>query len=334
MTTTRSDGASPAETPGVAAEGSQAPPVARASGTSVEPYISGLRQLTRAVGFVAAPTALFSSLFYYFGWNYAYYLYLYFGVDSSVLGLTTGDYLLFSADALLVPITVGAFVGLFALWGHSELRAHIEIGARPGLRRILLLMMAGVGLALTTTGFVSVFTATILSRYLTAAPLSLAGGLLLLGYADRLRRLPVERGAEPVRYEGPNWGSVGQWAIVFVLVGVSLFWAATDYSASVGNTRARRFAAQLPGYPAVVIYSEKNLSLHAPGVRETACQDPKAAYHFRYDGLVLMRRAGDQYLFLPRAWTLANGAAILIPRDSSLRLEFVQAYRNLASPTC
>jgi hypothetical protein len=74
-----------------------------------------------------------------------------------------------------------------------------------------------------------------------------------------------------------------------------------------------------------VVYSAKSLSLNAPGVRETRCQDPDAAYRFRYDGLKLVLQSGDQYLFLPAGWSPRDGVAILMPRSDSLRLELVPA---------
>jgi hypothetical protein len=47
-----------------------------------------------------------------------------------------------------------------------------------------------------------------------------------------------------------------------------------DYSAAVGRSRARHFVATLATAPGAVVYSAKSLSLNAPGVRETRCQDP------------------------------------------------------------
>ncbi len=74
-----------------------------------------------------------------------------------------------------------------------------------------------------------------------------------------------------------------------------------------------------------MLYSERSLSLHAPGVREARFQDPEAAYRFRYDGLKLVLQSGDRYLFLPEAWPPTDGVAILMPRNDSLCLEFVPA---------
>jgi hypothetical protein len=130
---------------------------------------------------------------------------------------------------------------------------------------------------------------------------------------------------------------VVEWAGIFLLVGLSLFWAANDYSTAVGTSRARQFVAELPSYPSTVVYSERSLNLQAPGVREVRCKDPEAAYRFRYDGLKLVLQSGNQYLFLPTAWTPADGVAILMPRSDSLRLEFIPAttaHGPAARPTC
>jgi hypothetical protein len=280
-------------------------------------------QLAKILGGIVAPTTLLTALLYYFGWSHAYWFCNYFGVNSTVLGFTSTDYLMRSVDALFVPMTVAASVALVAVWGHSLLRARLAAGSRPRALRIIVPVTAIVGGVLVLGGFASVFTTTVLSEHLVAAPLSLGFGVLLLVYAVHLRRLVAEKG--PSTSNSRGWAAVVEWAVVFVLVGLSLFWAATDYSAAVGRSRAMDFVAGLASYPNVVIYSERSLSLDAPGVREMRCQDAQAAYRFRYEGLKLVLESGDQYLFLPAQWTLADGVAILLPRTSSLRLEFFPA---------
>lgn len=285
---------------------------------------SGLQQLAKVLGSVAAPTALVTALLYYFGWNHSGWFFQYFGVNANVLGLSTVDYLIYSEDALFVPITVGALVGLLALSGHRLLRAGIAAAIlTPRRLAIFLAGTATLGLLLTTGGFISVLTSTPLSRVLTAAPLSLAAGVLLLAYSDHLWRTSPAR--SPSTGTKPDPAAVAQWAIVFVLVAVSLFWAAADYSAAVGTRRAHLLVSQLSTYPDVVVYSQRSLNLTAPGVRQTRCHDAQAAYSFRYDGLKLVLRSGDQYLFLPQTWTPAHGAAVLLPRDASVRLEFFRS---------
>ena len=73
---------------------------------------------------------------------------------------------------------------------------------------------------------------------------------------------------------------------IFVLIVGSLFWIANDYSSAAGSTRAQEVEEQLPTMPTVVIFSEKDLHLDSPGIRDVACSDPAgdSAYHHRYDG--------------------------------------------------
>ena len=144
----------------------------------------------------------------------------------------------------------------------------------------------------------------------------------MLLYSDPVVAYWTGPGADGPAQPRPGWLAIVEWAAVFILVGLSLFWAANDYSAAVGRSRAREFVAELPLYPSAVVYSERSLALHAPGVREVRCRDPEAAYRFRYDGLKLVLQSGNQYLFLPQAWAPADGVAILMPRNDTVRLEF------------
>jgi len=303
--------------------GATAPRPNGASARATEPPTAGLPQLTRILGTIVAPTTLLTSLLFYFGWSHAYWFFDYFGVNSTLLGLTTRDYVQRSLDGLFVPLTVVACAGLLALWGHTMLRARLAEGTRPPVLRILVPVMAIGGLVLAVSGVTSIFVDTRLNRYLAVAPMSLTFGVLLLVYAIHLRDAGTAPDETADRAGRPPWAAVAEWAGVFVLVGLSLFWAANDYSAAVGRSRARQFVAKLPTYPSAVVYSERSLSLHATGVREVRCQDPEAAYRFRYDGLKLALQSGDQYLFLPEAWSPADGVAIVMPRNDSLRLEFI-----------
>jgi hypothetical protein len=133
-----------------------------------------------------APTTLLTSLLFYFGWSRAYWFYDYFGVHSTLLGLTTQDYVQQSLDGLFVPLMVAACAALVALWAHTLVRARLVAGASPRLLRVLLPALAGVGLVLAVGGLWSVVATTVLSQHLAAAPISLAVGVVLLVYAAHL----------------------------------------------------------------------------------------------------------------------------------------------------
>ena len=293
-----------------------------ATRSSTDGPTTGISQLAKLVGAIVAPTTLLTSLLFYFGWSRAYWFYDYFGVHSTLLGLTTQDYVQQSLDGLFVPLTVTACAALVALWAHTLVRARLAAGANPRLLRVLVPALAGGGLLLAVGGLWSVVGTTILNQHLAAAPISLAVGVVLLVYTAHLWR-SAHPGTDDAARPRAGWLAVIEWAGVFVLVGLSLFWAANDYSAAVGRSRAREFVAELPIYPSAVIYSERSLSLHAPGVREVRCQDREAAYRFRYDGLKLVLQSGNQDLFLPQAWTPTDWVAILMPRTDTVRLEFL-----------
>jgi hypothetical protein len=305
---------------------------------------SGLPQVTRAVGTLLGSTTVLTAILFYFGWSRAYYFYDYLGVDSSLLELSTRDYLQLSIDGLFVPLTVSACAGLAVLWAFSRRRTRT-----PGRLR-----SAGAGLPVRIAGLVlaangvsRIFVVTPLNRYLTVAPLSLGAGVCLLVYGIRSQRLRIRGGDSTDRTaagdstdriaagDSTDRIAAGDWAVVFVLVGLSLFWAANDYSADVGRSRARQFVTQLPTLPSAVLYSAHSLSLSGPDIREVHCRDADAAYRFRYDGLKLVLQSGDEYLFLPARWSRTEGAAILLPRSDTLRLEFTPPTATSGPPpTC
>ena len=199
-------------------------------------------------------------------------------MNSTLLGLSTRDYVQKAVDGLFIPMLVLAGVGLLAIWAHSLLRTRLTLGSRPLALR-LIAVMAAQGLVLAIGGFSSVFAVTALRRWLygTAAPLSLAFSVLLLLYAFHLWRSLATGQRTPGPAPGPTWGTVAEWAAVFVLVGLSLFWAANNYSVAVGRQRAHQMVLRLPREPDVILLSERGLSLIAPRPR---C--PRRAGPFRW----------------------------------------------------
>ncbi|MFI8530097.1 hypothetical protein ACIGMX_07600 [Streptomyces aquilus] len=314
-----------------------------------------IRRFGALFGAVVAPTSFVTGLLYYFGLNQAYWFYAYFGVDATLLGLGTTDYLVISVDSLFVPMVVAAGAGLAAFWGHDLLRARLTTGARPRVLRILVPVLGSAGFLLALGGFWSVLDDRLFLRsHLAMAPLSLAIGVILLAYTLQLRRsLPPERiatpsgsapdeGAEPPTSPEPpdasstsprprqtrqavrsEWVGVAEWAVSFVLVGLSLIWAASDYAAAVGRGRAQGLVSQLSTSTTTVLRSERSLGVDVPGVREVLCDNAKSAYPYRYEGLVLVIQSADQYVLLPQSWTRDTGVALVIPRTDAVRLEFV-----------
>lgn len=208
-------GQPPEEPPGPAPERLGDPHVPQ---PAAEPVTSGIAQLATLLGAVVAPTTLLTSLLLFFGASHAAVYYDQFGVHTSLLDLTTQDYLQRSLDGLFVPMAVLACAGLLVLWGHAVLRARLVAGYTPRTLRVLVPVLAVTGLGLALAGLSAVFAWTAIGGYLAVAPLCLASGVLLLVYAVHLRgSLAAARdgGGRPRR---PAWMAAAEWAGVFVLV--------------------------------------------------------------------------------------------------------------------
>jgi hypothetical protein len=277
------------------------------------------RKALALFGAVIAPTTVLTALLFYFGMLHAYWFFQYFGVNYTVLGLTTPDYLLRSADGLFVPLTVLGVVALVGSWLYRSARFLVPDRMWPALRALAGPVAAGLGLGFVTVAGLAVVNPSAFETTLGLPGLCLALGVLLLVSVPPLLRLRST--AEPPE-SLPAVVAVGEWAACFLLVSVGLFWAAGDYSAAVGTGRGMQVAAELPGSPDIVLYSEKRLQVNLLGVEEQQCTKADSAYGFRYVGLKLVMQAGDRYLFLPANWQPGTAPALVVPRTDSLRLEF------------
>lgn len=279
-----------------------------------------LRSVLRAIGSVVAPTTLLTSLLYYFGFAHSASFLRYFGLDISLLGLSTQDYLIRSVDVLFVPLVVTFTVGSLILWGQA--RALDRITAAPDADRRLRwasLALAATGLLVFTIGLTGIFVIKSRARFGLQFPLCFGAGAVLVAYASRLHARSVRsRTGAAVRST-----ALLEVAGAFLLVSLSLFWASTNYGTAVGTSRARQFEREFRSYPAAIVYSQESLHLEAPGVTETSCAEPAGGFRFRYDGLRLMIRSAGRYFLLPEAWTRDGGVALMIPESDRVRLQFI-----------
>jgi hypothetical protein len=285
--------------------------------------LAGMPRAAKLLKEVVAPTTLATGLLFYFGWSHAYWFFDYFGVNSTLLGLSNRDYLMRGLDGLFVPLVVVAGVTLVAVWGGRLLQARLERLERYGRRSWWPPVLGGIGLMLCANGLSRIYVVTPLNRPLALAPVSLAAGVALIAGAVHLRTAGH-----------PRSDVVGlvEYVAVFVLIGLSLFWVANDYAAAVGRGRAAQFVRELPSYPEAIVYSEHNLNL--TGIEMVRCADLDAAYRFRYDGLALVMRSDDNYVLLPKWWSRQEGVAVVLPRNDSVRLEFMRAGAADLGPTC
>jgi hypothetical protein len=183
-----------------------------------------------------------------------------------------------------------------------------------------------MGALLCANGLSRVLVETPFNRPLAVAPMSLAAGVITVTAAVRLATAHQQRS---------DIGGLVEYAAVFVLIGLSLFWAANDYSAAVGRSRAAQFVRELPSHPEAIVYSKHSLNMTPGGIAVARCGDQEASYQYRYDGLALMLQSNDQYVLLPKDWSRGDGVAIVLPRNDDVRLEFTQtSAAHSLPPTC
>jgi hypothetical protein len=300
-----------------------------------ESRLPALPQVLKILGSVVAPTTLLTALMYYFGRQAYAGLLWYFGSDVTVLDLTVQDYLNNSVAGFIPPLIAAAGATLLALWMHQLLMEALPTGVRRIVLRVLIPAAAIAGIIMVSLALADFATGPVFpAAFPEGRGLSLSVGVLLLCYAVQLLR-PIIAARRPMQAprRAPGAVAVAEWGAVFILVSVGLFWAVGTYAIGVGIDYAQQFERSLGTRPDVVVYSEKRLSLQAPGIQEVTCQDPDAAYRFRYDGLKLTLQAGNQYLLVPAGWTYRDGASILIPRSHKVRLEFSQP-GQLRTATC
>lgn len=289
--------------------------------------LEALPKVLKIVGGVVAPTTLLTGLLFYFGRLYATGPFAYFDVNVTVLDLTVQDYLFRSVDGLLVPLVGLAGLVVLALWAR-QLTGSLPSRAAAFVRRLQPPLAAGAGAVLVCVALTDLVGEPLFPTHPELRGTYFAVGVLLLAYAVHL----LCRRATGRRTTRTTVAVMMEWGMLFVLVSAGLFWAAGSYANQVGVERARQIEATLPDFPTTTLYSEKRLGLDPALANELSCR-PDGAYRYRYDGLKLLLRSGDQYLFVPTGWTRSKGSALLIRRADTLRLEFAPAHRP-APPAC
>jgi hypothetical protein len=283
--------------------------------------IKSIRSTLRGVLLVIGPTALVTGLLYYYGWTRTNAQAHELGLDDSLFGYSSSDYILRSVSSMYWPLFIGATAILVGLMLHGLIEAmHHEAGpstrrrARQlaavigGLGALLLVLGAGGARVQRPTRFVSLF-----------APIGITLGIVFLAYAAYLfitygQGLGTGRYAQETKTLAPY-----AWGLLTLLVLLSLFWSVSHYAAIRGIDLASEIERRLPTQPNVVIYSAKRLYLE-PTVTETRLDDPDAAYRYRYSGLKLLVRSQQRYFLRPS--DPADRRNIIIAEQPDLRFEF------------
>lgn len=283
-----------------------------------EGLVAVLRPL---VAFLANVTVL-TALLVYFGWRRSETQAQRLGIDESILGMSTREYVLRSVGPVLILLVGISVAGL--LWVALERRLapllRPSASGVSGLQSFLFRLFALAWLILPLTvwmiGFVWRTQAYILF------PASIGAGVLLMLYGAHMRRPSMSVGnAERRRHLARDlFGAL--------LVGVCLFWTASTYAEVLGVELARDFAGQVDRLVGVVVHSEKRLFLDGPGVTETPLPGGQNPEQYRYSGLRLLEHTGGKYFLISDEWTRAYGVVFALPDDeAAIRVDFVRDNR-------
>lgn len=296
---------------------------------SVEALIAGSSLKTlKGLAAIIAPTSLVTGLIYYFGWVRTSVQATYMGLDATLFGYSTTDYLLLGAPSMFWPIMTGLLVGLALLLIHGGIKVWLrraqegDNSISPAAERRLRWLIRTGFLIATVAIVVGIMSARdrTPSRFdVMAAPVGLGAGVVLVAYGTYLYLSFLGPGPyggiaddfKALRVVGPG--------LVMLLLFLMMFWGISKYFGLAGVDFARLADEQLAGQPSVVVYSPTRLQL-APPVVETELGGDDSQYRFSYSGLKLMFRAEDKLFLRPSG--PGSNANIVIPESSTLRFEF------------
>jgi hypothetical protein len=296
-------------------------PAAQAAENATDPTPpAGPDPVWRLGAAVVGQTALFASLLLFFGWARTKQTFGYFGVDLSLLQLSTTDYVLRSVNSAYNPLLRVGLIVLLAVWLHG--RVSRGAGRSDVLARRLRLGTQAAGGVLLAIGI----SALLWSRWsdrlggwlpqrpaLVYAwlPAMLTAGIALVLYG---RTLPVRPGVT-TRIES---------RLTFVLVALlvlALFWLVSLLAVYDGQARAVAIARGLPDATQVVLLAQDDLDISGPGVTESALAGPR--YRRQFTGLRLLIHSGGKYFVLPSGWQWGRDRVYEIPDDGRVRIELI-----------
>ncbi|MGZ8688298.1 MAG: hypothetical protein ACXWZP_07705, partial [Gaiellaceae bacterium] len=242
----------------------------------------------------------------------------YFGIDPSVLGFSTSDYVLRSVDALFVPVGAALLVVFAVLCFHVLLADRLErLNTGP--------LLATLGLGAVAVGIALAAGHPVASRYGYVQALGPGVGAVLVGYTVIRWRSRI----------GAAAAGMGYVAVGVALV--SVFWATAEYADSRGRGQAERLALNLGVNPGATVFSRDNLNIDplaegsgavngCPALAVTKARS--GAYRYRYGGFILLVHTGGKYFLTPTpagaAWDARNDSIFVLPDDASIRIELTR----------
>ncbi|GAA3371920.1 hypothetical protein GCM10020367_24670 [Streptomyces sannanensis] len=242
--------------------------------------------------------SLLTAVLFYFGWASTDAETKALGLRDTVFHLSTSDYLLRSVSALYIPAWIAAAAALAALGLHRRL---VREPSRTAAAVRVLRFAWTVPLVMVPLYPLSPWLFDLL------LPLAMICGFVLNTYART-------RGRRDVRL----------WALSLAVCVLALFWAVYAYAGIAGRGRAALTISTIDtGFPAVVVFSEKDLMIRGGGSCYRRVTDKGSRYSYQYAGLRLFHVSGDRLFLVPRGWTPEDGALYVLKEGDGQRIELL-----------
>ncbi|WP_158708272.1 MULTISPECIES: hypothetical protein [unclassified Streptomyces] len=261
------------------------------------------------LGAVGSLLSLLTAVLFYFGWSSTDAETRALGLRDTVLRLSTIDYLLRSVDALFLPAWLVAAAALAGTGLHHWVKQ--SPGRAETVTRVFRhAWLPPLALLALLPGYPAAFELIV--------PLAMILGFLLTTYSRTLPgpgTLPTDRRR-----------ALRLWGLTVLISVLLLFWATSAYAGIVGRSRAAEAARTVnTAFPAVVVFSEKDLLIRGNGTCYNRITDKDSAYGFRYAGLRLFHVSGDRVFLVGSDWTPGSGTLWVIEKDDTTRVEFSNA---------
>jgi hypothetical protein len=276
---------------------------------------------------ILAPATVVTVVLFYFGYVSARSQYEYFGIDVDTIGLSTQDYIMRSPQPLLVPLFVLAAVGIGILALLSTTRRWVATAREPDsstahVRRLAHgclaagLSFLGVG-AVLLVGYAGLREWAV---YPLVTPLLTGFGAALVAYGNQVKELLRDTKDSAVANNSALRRS--SYAVVFVLIVVSVFWTTATVAQWSGRGLAREQATRLDQLPSVILDTKDRLFLRSPGIEETMLPVSEGqTFRYRYRNLRMLIHGNDRMFLVPHQWSASN-STLVVRLDDAVRVQF------------
>ncbi len=288
------------------------------------------------LGALGAFVTIATAAMLYFGWRRSEAQARAMGIDVSLFGFSSQDYVLRSIGSMYVPLLAfcGLVIGLVVLHGALSRRVrsprtfteshreHAVVVLRMLIVVLVLLAVAAVlflweANARSPRWPVNAMRGSLNNRR-WIVPFTLVVSTLGATYATWIRRQLA-----PLRLISRSpWRAPLLSAAVVGTVTLGCFWLLEDYAANVGARDAELLAAHVRDLPSVVVLSPFPLQIDAAGVTEERLTFPGAPDRYRTTGLRLLGRSGGKIVLVHNGWSLSTGSIIVVADTDELTWQF------------